>query len=110
MSSFAKNDLTRKRKKRLVKDNALTRAVYDALDEDCRKLVDYARRTLAQGLAQASGMPLAVVLESITRMHVGGHLKMVLRGDRLELLPFLKDEGKVINGFYDLGAGRGSRP
>jgi hypothetical protein len=108
MSDNNRNGAARKRKKRLVKDAPLTRAAYEALDGTSRKLVDYARRSLAEGLAQSSNTPFATALQSVTRLHEHGHLKMVLRGDRIDLLPRLED-GTVIHGFYNFGADRGGR-
>jgi hypothetical protein len=81
----------------------LTRADYNGLDSETRKLVDYARLSLAENLAAASGRPLAETLQAIIQLHERGHLAMVLRGDQLTLVPCL--DGEALPGSYDFSAG-----
>jgi hypothetical protein len=69
----------------------LTRAHYEALPDDERKIVDYVRRCFAEALAKRSGFPLDEVLQSVIALHERGHLKMVSRDGRISLQPCFKD-------------------
>jgi hypothetical protein len=77
--------------KKKPRHQPLTRAAYDALDEDTRKIVDFLRHGLAEALAKHSGFPLDEVLQSVIALHERGHLKMVSRDGRISLQPCFKD-------------------
>jgi hypothetical protein len=77
----------------------LTRARYDALSDDERKMVDAVRRHLAEALAKANSLPVKLALESIIALHERGHLTMVADGRGVMLVPCLN--GKPLAGGFD---------
>lgn len=69
----------------------MTRPIYDALDEDARKIVDAVRRSLAKDLARTSEVPFDQALEGVIGLHETGYLTLVGDGDRIALVPCLPD-------------------
>jgi hypothetical protein len=70
------------------------------LPENARKIIDYMRRHLAENFAAATGRPLDQALTAIAELHEAGHLALIEKDGRVELVPCFKD-GTVLEGSFD---------